>query len=74
MHLTKLTISLPQTRVPNNAYMQIQDYLAIMSTSVPYEQLFSLAGLTTKSGNSLDNETVRNVLCLKSCFTEGLTF
>ena len=55
--------------------MQIQDYLAIMSTSVPCEQLFSLAGLTvTKSRNSLDNETVRAVLCLKSWFTEDLPF
>ena len=34
--------------------MQIQDYLAIMSTSVPCEQLFSLAGLTvTKSRGPL---------------------
>ena len=46
-----------------------------MSTSILYKQLFSLAGLTvTKSRNSLDNETVRAVLCLKSWFTEGLPF
>ncbi|CAG8451817.1 613_t:CDS:2 [Dentiscutata erythropus] len=52
-----------------------KDYLAIMSTSVPCEQLFSLARLTvTKSRNSLDNETVRAILCLKSWFTEDLLF
>ncbi|CAG8506595.1 5939_t:CDS:2 [Dentiscutata heterogama] len=63
-----------QRAFPNLATMA-KDYLAIMSTSVPCEQLFSLAGLTvTKSRNSLDNETVRAILCLKSWFTEDLPF
>ncbi|CAG8591450.1 17949_t:CDS:1 [Cetraspora pellucida] len=58
-----------------NLATMAKDYLAIMSTSVSCEQLFSLAGLTvTKSRNSLDNETVQAILCLKSWFTEDLPF
>lgn len=61
-----------QAAFPNLAIMA-KNYLAIMSTSVPCEQLFSLAGLTvTKTRNSLHNETVQAVLCLKSWFTEDL--
>ena len=44
------------------------DYLSIMATSVPCEQLFSVAGLTiTKSRNRLDGKSARAILCLKSC-------
>ncbi|CAG8583299.1 20434_t:CDS:2, partial [Racocetra persica] len=58
-----------------NLATMVKDYLAIMSTSIPCEQLFSLARLTvTKLRNSLDNETVRAILCLKSWFIEDLLF
>ena len=44
-----------------------RDYLSIMATSVPCEQLFSIAGLTiTKSRNRLSGNSARKLLCLKS--------
>ena len=48
-----------------------QDYLSIMATSVPCEQLFSIAGLTiTKSRNRLTGKSTRAILCLKSWLEE----
>ncbi len=44
-----------------------QDYLAIMSTSVPCEQFFSIAGKQiTQTRNRLHPGTIRACLCLKS--------
>ena len=44
-----------------------KDFLSIMATSVPCEQLFSIAGLTiTKSRNRLTGKSARAILCLKS--------
>ncbi|CAG8812037.1 8369_t:CDS:1, partial [Cetraspora pellucida] len=57
----------------SNLALMAKDYLSIMAMSIPCEQLFSLAGLTvTKTRNSLDNNNVRAILCLKSWFTENL--
>src|ERR1051326_4263391 len=48
-----------------------RDYLSIMATSVPCEQLFSVAGLTiTKSRNRLTGKSARALLCLKSWLGE----
>ena len=50
-----------------------QDYLGIMATSVPCEQLFSIAGLTiTKSRNRLTGKSARAILCLKSWLKEKI--
>ena len=44
-----------------------KDYLSIMSTSVPCEQLFSIAGKQiTPTRNRLNPDTTRACLCLKS--------
>ena len=44
-----------------------KDYLTIMSTSVPCEQLFSIAGKQiTPTRNRLNSDTTRACLCLKS--------
>src|SRR6266487_5359919 len=44
-----------------------QDYLTIMSTSVPCEQFFSIAGKQiTQTRNRLNPDTIRACLCLKS--------
>ena len=44
-----------------------QDFLSIMATSVPCEQLFFIAGLViTKSRNRLSGNSAREILCLKS--------
>jgi len=44
-----------------------KDYLTIMSTSVPCEQLFSIAGKQiTQTRNRLNSDTIRAYLCLKS--------
>lgn len=44
-----------------------RDWLAVPASSVPCEQLFSLAGNTiTKNRNSLSPDTARSLLCLKS--------
>jgi len=44
-----------------------RDYLAIMPTSVPCEQFFSVAGKQiTQTCNRMDPETARACLCLKS--------
>ena len=50
-----------------------QDFLSIMATSVPCEQLFSIAGLTiTKSRNRLSGNSAREILCLKSWLDEKI--
>ena len=44
-----------------------KDYLTVMSTSVPCEQLFSVAGKQiTQTRNRLHPDTTRACLCLKS--------
>ena len=44
-----------------------KDYLSIMSTSVPCEQFFSIAGKQiTQTRNRMHPETARACLCLKS--------
>lgn len=44
-----------------------KDYLSIMSTSVPCEQFFSVAGKQiTQTRNRLHPDTTRACLCLKS--------
>ena len=48
------------------------NYLAIMATSVPCEQLFSIAGLTiTKTRNRLNSDSVRACLCFKSWYNQN---
>ena len=50
-----------------------QDFLSIMATSVPYEQLFSIAELViTKSRNKLSGNSAREILCLKSWLDEKI--
>ncbi|CAB4428209.1 unnamed protein product [Rhizophagus irregularis] len=50
-----------------------QNHLSIMATSVPCEQLFSIAGLTiTKSRNRLTGNSARAILCLKSWLEEKI--
>jgi hypothetical protein len=50
-----------------------QDFLSIMATSVPCEQLFSIAGLViTKSRNRLSGNSAREILCLKSWLDEKI--
>ena len=44
-----------------------QNYLSVQASSVPCEQLFSLAGnIVSKKRNRLDENTVRACLCLRS--------
>lgn len=44
-----------------------QDYLSVQASSVPCEQLFSLAGnVISKKRNRLSSETARACLCLRS--------
>jgi hypothetical protein len=48
-----------------------RDYLTIMSTSVPCEQFFSIAGKQiTQTRNRMDPETAQACLCLKSSWFE----
>jgi hypothetical protein len=49
-----------------------RDYLTIMSTSVPCEQFFSIAGKQiTQTRNRMDPETAQACLCLKSWLEQG---
>jgi hypothetical protein len=49
------------------------DYLSIQASSVPCEQLFSLAGnVVSKKRNRLDKDTTRACLCLRSWLIEGI--
>ena len=50
-----------------------QNYLSIQASSVPCEQLFSLAGnILSKKRNRLDENTVRACLCLRSWMIEEI--
>ncbi len=50
----------------------VQDYLAIMSTSVLCEQFFSVAEKQiTQTRNRMDSKTARVCLCLKSWLEQG---
>jgi hypothetical protein len=50
-----------------------RDFLSIMATSVPCEQLFSIAGhAITKSRNRLSGNSARELLCLKSWLEEKI--
>jgi hypothetical protein len=52
-----------------------QDFLSIMATSVPCEQLFSIAGLVmTKSRNRLSGNSAKEILCLKSWMEEKIIY
>ena len=49
-----------------------KDYLAIMSTSVPCEQFFSIAGKQiTQTRNRMHSDTAQACLCLKSWLEQG---
>ena len=49
-----------------------KDYLAIMPTSVPCEQFFSIAGNQfSQTRNRIDASTARACLCLKSWLEQG---
>ncbi|GBB94216.1 hypothetical protein RclHR1_23110001, partial [Rhizophagus clarus] len=50
-----------------------QNYLSVQASSVPCEQLFSLAGnVVSKKRNRLDKDTTRACLCLRSWMIEGI--
>jgi hypothetical protein len=50
-----------------------KDYLSVQASSVPCEQLFSLAGnVVSKKRNRLDESTTRACLCLRSWMIEGI--
>ncbi len=50
-----------------------QNYLSVQASSVPCEQLFSLAGnIVSKKRNRLDENTVRACLCLRSWMVEEI--
>ncbi|EXX65125.1 hypothetical protein RirG_136280 [Rhizophagus irregularis DAOM 197198w] len=50
-----------------------QSYLSVQASSVPCEQLFSLAGnVVSKKRNRLDEDTTRACLCLRSWMIEGI--
>ncbi|EXX63972.1 hypothetical protein RirG_147230 [Rhizophagus irregularis DAOM 197198w] len=50
-----------------------KNHLAIQATSVSYEQVFSIAGLTiSKVRNRLNPEIAYALLCLKSWITEKI--
>jgi thiaminase len=50
-----------------------RDYLSVQASSVPCEQLFSLAGnVVNKKRNRLDKNTTRACLCLRSWMIEEI--
>jgi hypothetical protein len=50
-----------------------QDYLSIQASSVPCEQLFSIAGnIVSKKRNRLEENTIRACLCLRSWLIEEI--
>ena len=50
-----------------------KDYLSVQASSVPCEQLFSLAGnIVSKKRNRLSDETTRACLCLRSWMFEEI--
>jgi hypothetical protein len=50
-----------------------QSYLSVQASSVPCEQLFSLAGnVVSKKRNRLDKDTTRACLCLRSWMIERI--
>ena len=50
-----------------------KDYLSVQASSVPCEQLFSLAGnVVSKKRNKLDKSTIRACLCLRSWMIEEI--
>ena len=60
------------TEYPNLSKMA-QDYLSVQASSVPCEQLFSLAGnIVSKKRNRLDKNTTRACLCLRSWMLEEI--
>ena len=48
----------------------VKDYLSVQASSVPCEQLFSLAD--SKKRNKLDKSAIRACLCLRSWMIEGI--
>jgi hAT family C-terminal dimerisation region len=60
------------TEYPNLSKMA-RDYLSVQASSVPCEQLFSLAGnIVSKKRNRLDKNTTRACLCLRSWMIEEI--
>ena len=60
------------TEYPNLSKLAI-DYLCIQASSVPCEQLFSIAGqVLCKSRNRLTGESVRACICLRSWILENI--
>ena len=60
------------TEYPNLSKLAL-DFLCIQASSVPCEQLFSIAGqLLCKSRNRLSGDTVRACLCLQSWISKDI--
>jgi hAT family dimerisation domain. len=60
------------TEYPNLSKLAA-DYLCIQASSVPCEQLFSVAGqILCKSRNRLTGESVRACICLRSWILENI--
>ena len=60
------------TEYPNLSNLAL-DYLCIQASSIPCEQLFSIAGqVLCKSRNRLTGESVRLCICLRSWILENI--